>query len=97
MPTAALTVAPLGVADDETFDAEIAAAIDALDEFDVRHETHAMETTLEADSLPELFDAARGAAEAVDADRALVQLTVDTGDLPPDEKVARVSEVGDPD
>lgn len=74
--TAMLTVAPL---DDATadFDAEIARAIDALEAFDIRYETHPMETTIEGESLEEVFDAAKAATEAVDASRTLTHLKVD--------------------
>ncbi|MFC7082088.1 thiamine-binding protein [Halorussus caseinilyticus] len=88
--TAMLTVAPL---DDADLDAEIAAAIDALDEFDVRYETHPMETTIEADELGEVFDAAQAATEAIDASRTLTNLKIDhfrEDDLTAEEKVERV-------
>jgi uncharacterized protein YqgV (UPF0045/DUF77 family) len=90
--TAMLTVAPL---DDEEadFDAEIAAAVDALDDFDVRYETHPMETTIEADDLGEVFAAAQAATEAVDASRTLTNLKIDhfrEENLAVDEKVERV-------
>lgn len=90
--TAMLTVAPL---DDEEadFDAEIAAAVDALDDFDVRYETHPMETTIEADDLGEVFAAAQAATEAVDASRTLTSLKIDhfrEENLAVDEKVERV-------
>ena len=74
--TAMLTVGPLDDADAD-FDTEIAAAIEALDEFDVEYETHPMETTIEAESLSEVFDAAQAATEAVDASRTLTSLKVD--------------------
>lgn len=74
--TAMLTVAPLDDADAD-FDAEIAKAVDALEAFDVRYETHPMETTVEADDLGEVFAAARAATEAVDASRTVTTLKVD--------------------
>jgi uncharacterized protein YqgV (UPF0045/DUF77 family) len=90
--TAMLTVAPL---DDATanFDAEIAKAVEALEDFDVRYETHPMETTIQADELSEVFDAARAATEAVDASRTLTTLKIDhfrEETLDVDEKVDRV-------
>jgi uncharacterized protein (TIGR00106 family) len=90
--TAMLTVAPLDDAEAD-FDAEIAAAIDALEEFDVRYETHPMETTIEADALGEVFDAAQAATEAVDATRTTTSLKIDhfrEEDLAVEEKVERV-------
>lgn len=74
--TASLRVAPLDDASVD-FDAEIARAVDALEGFDVRYETHPMETTIEAASLAEVFDAARAATEALTASRTLTTLTVD--------------------
>ncbi|GGL51121.1 thiamine-binding protein [Halocalculus aciditolerans] len=90
--TASLSVAPLdspGV----DFDAEIASAVDALDDCDVRYETHPMETTLEAETLDAVLDAAKAAAEAVDAPRVSLNLKVDhfrEETLAVDEKVDRV-------
>jgi len=48
--TAMLSVAPLD-SPEVDFNEEIAKAIDALEEFDVRYETNPMETTIEADSV----------------------------------------------
>lgn len=90
--TAALTVAPLDDPEAD-FDGEIAKAIDALEVFDVRYETHPMETTIEADDLGEVFAAAQAASEAVDAKRVLTSLKVDhfrEETLAVDEKVDRV-------
>jgi len=74
--TAMLSVSPV---DDPSvdFEAEIAKAIDALEEFDVRYETHPMETTIEADELSEVFAAAQAATEALDASRTLTHLKID--------------------
>ncbi|MFB6071142.1 MAG: MTH1187 family thiamine-binding protein [Halanaeroarchaeum sp.] len=74
--TAMLSVSPV---DDPTvdFEGEIAKAIDALEDQEVRYETHPMETTIEADDLGEVFEAARAATEAMDASRTLTTLTVD--------------------
>lgn len=90
--TAMLSVAPLD-SPEVDFDEEIAKAIDALEAFDVRYETHPMETTIEADSLDELFAAAQGAHEALDASRVGTKLKVDhfkDDDLAVEEKVDRV-------
>lgn len=74
--TAMLSVSPV---DDESvdFEAEIAKAIDALEDFDVRYETHPMETTIEAEDLGEVFDSVQAATEALDASRTLTSLKVD--------------------
>lgn len=90
--TAMLTVAPLDDRDVD-FDAEIASAIDALEQFDVEYETHPMETTIEADDLGEVFAAAQAATEAVDASRTITNLKIDhfrEEDLSVGEKVERV-------
>lgn len=87
-----LSVSPVDDPDVD-FDAEIAKAIDALEGFDVRYETHPMETTLEADSLGEVFAAAQAATEALDAKRTLTSLKIDhfrEDDLAVEEKVDRV-------
>jgi uncharacterized protein YqgV (UPF0045/DUF77 family) len=74
--TAMLSVSPV---DDPSvdFEAEIAKAIDALEQFDVRYETHPMETTIEAEELGEVFAAAQAATEALDATRTLTHLKID--------------------
>ncbi|GAB3033705.1 thiamine-binding protein [Natronobiforma cellulositropha] len=56
--------------------ADVAAAIDALEAFDVSYETTPMATTLEADDVHELLAACAAAHEAVDAEnvQTLVQL-----------------------
>lgn len=74
--TASLSVAPVDDPDVD-FDAEIAAAVDALDDCDVRYETHPMETTLEADTLDAVLDAAKAATEAIAARRVSMHLKVD--------------------
>jgi len=90
--TAMLSVAPLDSPEVE-FDAEIANAIDALEAFDVRYETHPMETTIEADDLDTVFAAAQAAHEAVDAGRVSTHLKIDEfreESLAVEEKVDRV-------
>ena len=87
-----LSVAPID-SPDVDFDAEIASAIDALEDFDVRYETHPMETTIEADDLDELLAAVQAAHEAVDAPRVATKLKIDhyrEDDLAVEEKVDRV-------
>jgi uncharacterized protein (TIGR00106 family) len=56
---------------------EVAKAVDALEEFDVKYETTAMGTILEATEGDELFEAAAAAHDAVDADRAVTFLKID--------------------
>lgn len=74
--TAMLAVSPV---DDPSvdFEAEIARAIDALEDFDVRYETNPMETTIEAEELDEVFAAAQAATEALTASRTLTSLKID--------------------
>ncbi|WP_312910031.1 thiamine-binding protein [Natronosalvus caseinilyticus] len=72
---ALLRVSPI-TEDDITPD--VAAAIDALEDFDVTYETTPMATTLEADDVHELFAACAAAHEAVD--RAHVQTLVQVDD-----------------
>lgn len=90
--TAMLSVAPLD-SPEVDFDAEIAKAIDALEDFDVRYETHPMETTIEADDLDTVFAAVQAAHEAVDAGRVSTHLKIDEfreKSLAVEEKVDRV-------
>jgi uncharacterized protein YqgV (UPF0045/DUF77 family) len=90
--TAMLSVAPIN-SPDADFDAEIAKAVDALDDYDVTYQTNPMETTIEADSLDAVFEAAQGATEAVDAQRVTTSLKIDhfrEEDLDVAEKVDRV-------
>lgn len=92
--TASLAVSPVDDPDVD-FDAEVAAAIAALEDCDVRYETHPMETTLEAESLEAVFTAAQTATEAVDARRVSTMLKIDhyrEDSLSVDEKVDRVEE-----
>lgn len=87
-----LSISPVDSPEVE-FDQEIAKAVDALEEFDVRYETHPMETTIEADSIDEVFAAAQAAHEALDASRVGTTLKIDhfrDDDLTVEEKVDRV-------
>lgn len=56
---------------------EIAAAIDALEAYDVSYETTPMATTLEADDVHELFAACAAAHEAVDCAQVQTLVQVD--------------------
>ena len=87
---ALLSVAPVT---EESMAAEVAAAVAALDEFDVEYETNPMGTVIEADDIDTLFAAAAAAHKAVDADRVSTLLKVDdkrTRDQRASEKVDAV-------
>jgi uncharacterized protein (TIGR00106 family) len=87
-----LTVAPVV---EGSMASQVARAVDALEDFDVRYETTAMGTLLEADSADELFAAAQAAHAAVDADRVETFLKIDdkrATDASMDEKVRRVED-----
>ena len=79
---------------------EVAKAVDALDEFDVRYETTPMGTTIEAGDVDTLLAAVGAAHKAVDADRVSTFLKIDdkrTSDESAREKVAAVErELGRP-
>ena len=72
---------------------EIAKAVDALEEFDVRYETTAMGTLLEAEDAATIFAAAQGAHEAVDSDRVVTFLKVDDKRATDDPMEAKVDAV----
>jgi uncharacterized protein (TIGR00106 family) len=80
---ALLRVTPI-TDDDSTED--VAAAVDALEEYDVSYETTPMATTLEADDVHELFAACGAAHEAVDV--AEVQTLVQVDEKPDPELAA---------
>lgn len=87
-----LSVAPVR---EGSMSGEVAKAVDALSDFDVRYETNPMGTVLEADTAEELFAAARAAHEAVDGDRVSTFLKIDdkrTSEKSADEKVESVAE-----
>ena len=94
---ALLSVAPVI---EESMSGEVAKAVAALDDFDVRYETNPMGTVIEADDVGTLFAAARAAHEAVDGDRVSTVLKIDdkrTRDVDAAEKVAAVeAELGRP-
>lgn len=69
-----LSVAPVV---EDSMAEEVAAAVEALEDFEVSYETTPMGTTIEAKDAGELFAAARAAHEAVDADRVSTVLKVD--------------------
>lgn len=87
-----LSVAPVregGMAED------VAAAIDALERFDVTYETTSMGTIVEAEDVGVLLDAVEAAHRAVDADRVSTVLKIDdkrTSEEPAKEKVKAVEE-----
>lgn len=88
-----LSVAPTGTTE---MAEDVAAAVAALDEFDVAYETGPMGTTIEADDVDELLAAVAAAHKAVDADRVGTFLKIDDkreSDEPASEKVAAVEDV----
>jgi uncharacterized protein (TIGR00106 family) len=56
---------------------DVADAVSALEDFDVAYETNPMGTVIEAETVDELFAAAKAAHEAVDADRVSTFLKID--------------------
>jgi len=56
---------------------EVAAAVDALEAFDVSYETNPMGTVIEADDIDALLAAVAAAHNAVDADRVSTFLKID--------------------
>lgn len=56
---------------------DVAAAVAALDDFDVAYETNPMGTVIEADDVGTLLDAVEAAHRAVDADRVSTFLKID--------------------
>ena len=85
-----LTVAPVI---EDSMASEVAAAVEALEDFDVAYETTPMGTIVEAEDADELFAAASAAHAAVDADRVSTFLKIDdkrTSTAPAAEKVDAV-------
>ena len=75
--------------------ADVAAALDALDEHDVAYETNPMSTVIEAETIHDLFAAVEAAHEAVDGDHINTLLQIDdmrTKSLDAASKVAAVEE-----
>ncbi len=71
---ALLSVAPVI---DESMASEVAAAVEALEGFDVSYETNPMGTVIEADDIETLLAAVGAAHNAVDADRVSTLLKID--------------------
>jgi uncharacterized protein (TIGR00106 family) len=94
---ALLSVAPVREGD---MAADVAAAIEALEDFDVTYETNPMATTIEAPDVETLLEAVAAAHAAVDADRVSTVLKIDdkrTVDHDAAEKVRSVeAELGRP-
>ena len=76
--------------------ADVADAIEALEEFDVTYETNPMGTVIEAPDIDELLAAVGAAHKAVDGDRVGTFLKIDdkrTSDDDASEKVEAVERV----
>lgn len=71
---ALLSVAPVI---EDSMAGEVAAAVEALDAFDVSYETNPMGTVIEADDIETLLAAVGAAHKAVDADRVSTFLKID--------------------
>ena len=71
---ALLSVAPVI---EDSMASEVAAAVEALEAFDVAYETNPMGTVIEADDAETIFAAAAAAHAAVDADRVSTVLKLD--------------------
>lgn len=56
---------------------DVAAAIEAIDEFDIEYETTPMGTIMEAEEIGEILAATEAAHEAIDADRVSTFLKID--------------------
>lgn len=94
---ALLSVAPVREGD---MSADVAAAIDALEEYDIDYETNPMATTIEAKDIDTLLEAVGAAHRAVEADRVSTVLKIDdkrTADHDAAKKVRSVeAELGRP-
>ena len=87
-----LSVAPTGKTE---MAEDVAAAVAALDDFDVAYETDPMGTTIEADDIDELLAAVAAAHNAVEADRVGTFLKIDdkrTGGESAQDKVDAVAD-----
>jgi uncharacterized protein (TIGR00106 family) len=71
---ALLSVAPVI---EDSMASEVAAAVEALDAFDVAYETNPMGTVVEADDIDTLLAAVGAAHNAVDADRVSTFVKID--------------------
>ncbi|MFB6113121.1 MAG: MTH1187 family thiamine-binding protein [Halodesulfurarchaeum sp.] len=75
---------------------DVAAAIEALEDYDVSYETEPMGTTIEADDVDELLAAVGAAHKAIDGDRVETLLKIDdkrTSEEPASAKVEKVRDV----
>lgn len=89
---ALLSVAPVI---EDSMASEVAAAVEALEDFDVAYETNPMGTVVEADDVDTLLDAVAAAHKAVDGDRVSTFLKIDdkrTVDQQASDKVDAVEE-----
>ncbi len=87
---ALLSVAPVI---EDSMASEVAAAVEALDDFDVSYETNPMGTVIEADDIDTLLAAVGAAHKAVEGDRVSTFLKIDdkrTRDQRAGEKVEAV-------
>ena len=87
---ALLSVAPVI---EDSMASEVAAAVEALESFDVSYETNPMGTVIEADDIETLLTAVGAAHKAVDADRVSTFLKIDdkrTREQRAEEKVTAV-------
>ncbi|MCQ4332614.1 MTH1187 family thiamine-binding protein [Natronomonas sp. F2-12] len=71
---ALLSVAPVI---EDSMASEVAAAVEALEAFDVDYETNPMGTVIEADDIDTLLSAVGAAHKAVDGDRVSTFLKID--------------------
>ncbi|MDR5656972.1 MTH1187 family thiamine-binding protein [Halodesulfurarchaeum sp. HSR-GB] len=94
---ALLSVAPVR---DGDMAEDVAAAIEALDDYDVAYETNPMATTIEAPDIDTLLAAVGAAHKAIEADRVSTVLKIDdkrTADHDASAKVESVeAELGRP-
>ena len=74
---------------------DVAAAIDALEEYDVSYETNPMATTIEAEDVDTLLEAVGAAHKAVDADRVSTVLKIDDKRTASHDAQAKVTAVED--
>jgi uncharacterized protein (TIGR00106 family) len=87
---ALLSVAPVI---EDSMASEVAAAVEALEAFDVAYETNPMGTVIEADDVDELLAAVGAAHNAVDADRVSTFLKIDDKRTEPRSADAKVDAV----
>ncbi|USZ72720.1 MTH1187 family thiamine-binding protein [Natronosalvus halobius] len=78
---------------EDSMSAEVANAVEALEDYDVEYETGPMGTTIEAENVDELFAAAQAAHEAVDGDRVSTFLKIDDKRTSDESAAAKVDAV----